>query len=208
MTVLSRTFGLTGGIASGKSTVARFFEELGTKTVDADRLGRDLLQPSLPAYREVVEYFGKEILDSSSGIDRRRLGARVFSDPEDLRRLNAILHPRIIELMDGQARQYQTEDPAALVLVDAALIYEAGLSGSFLKVLVAWCDPQQQLERLMAKTGLERAEAERRIAAQMPAEEKRRRADYVIDCSGTKENTRQQVAALYPELRRLADSAD
>ncbi|MBZ5565514.1 MAG: dephospho-CoA kinase [Acidobacteriia bacterium] len=207
MTVLSRTFGLTGGIASGKSTVARFFEELGAKTIDADRLGHDLIQPSLPAYQEVVALFGNDILDSAGAIDRRLLGARVFSDPQDLRRLNAILHPRIIETMDQQVRQYTAEDPGALVLVDAALIYEAGLSGSFLKVLVAWCHPQQQLERLMGKGGLARAEAERRIAAQMPAEEKRRRADYVIDCSGTKENTRQQVVALYPELQGLADSA-
>ncbi len=208
MTVLSRTFGLTGGIASGKSTVARFFEELGARTVDADRLGHDLLQPSLPAYRDVVEHFGREILDSSGAIDRKRLGARVFSSPQDLQKLNAILHPRIIEMMGQQVGQYHAEDPGALILADAALIYEVGLSGCFLKVLVAWCRPEQQLERLMAKAGLARAEAERRIAVQMPAEEKRRRADYVIDCSGAKEETRQQVMALYPELRRIADSAN
>ncbi len=208
MTVLSRTFGLTGGIASGKSTVARFFEELGAKTLDADRLGHDLLQPSLPAYQEVIGHFGEDILDASGAVDRKRLGSRVFSDPQALRILNAILHPRIIEMIGEQVRRFHGEDPGALILVDAALIYEADLSACFIKVIVAWCQPEQQLERLMAKAGLARDEAERRIAAQMPAEEKRRRADYVIDCSGTKENTRQQVEALYPELLRLANSVN
>ncbi len=208
MTVLSRTFGLTGGIASGKSTVARFFEELGAKTLDADRLGHDLLQPSLPAYQEVIGHFGEDILDASGAVDRKRLGSRVFSDLQALRILNAILHPRIIEMIGEQVRRFHGEDPGALILVDAALIYEADLSACFIKVIVAWCQPEQQLERLMAKAGLARDEAERRIAAQMPAEEKRRRADYVIDCSGTKENARQQVEALYPELLRLANSVN
>ncbi len=207
MTVLSRTFGLTGGIASGKSTVARFFDELGTKTIDADRLSHELMDPSLPAYQDIVAHFGTDMLDGSGRIDRKRLGAQVFSDARELHKLNAILHPRIIEKIEQEIRQYQAEDSRAPVLVDAALIYEAGLGQCFCKVLVAWCRPEQQLERLMAKAGLARADAERRIAAQMPPEEKRRRADYVIDCSGAKDNTRQQVVALYPELQRLANSA-
>ncbi len=208
MTGLSRTFGLTGGIASGKSTVARFFEELGAKAIDADRLSHELIGPSLPAYQELVAHFGNDILDASGRIDRKRLGEKAFSDPQELHRLNAILHPRIIEKIEVYVRQYQAEDPRAPVLVDAALIYEVGLAKCFLKVLVAWCRPEQQFKRLMAKAALGRAEAERRMAAQMSPEEKRRRADYVIDCSGTKENTRQQVVALYPELQGLADSTN
>jgi dephospho-CoA kinase len=204
MSVLRRTIGLTGGIASGKSTVARFFEELGAKIIDADRLGHDLIQPSLPAYQEIVAQFGRDILDSSGAIDRQHLGRLAFSDPLKLRTLNAILHPRIIAKTEDLAKQHLVDNPSGLILVDAALIYEADLSTRFMKVLVAWCRPEQQLERLMTKTGLGRADAEQRLAVQIPAEEKRRRADYVVDCSGSKENTRRQVVALYPELQRLA----
>jgi len=201
---LSRAFGLTGGIASGKSTVARFFAELGARTIDADQLGHALLQSPLPAYNEIIARFGKEILDPSGEVNRKRLGAVVFADPAKLRALNAILHPRIIQRSEDLAAEYLNENPQAVVLVEAALIYETGLDKQFAKVLVAWCAPEQQMERLTAKGGITRAEAEQRAAAQMPLEEKRRRADYVVDCSGSKETTRRQVAALYPELQKLA----
>ena len=202
---MGQTFGLTGGVASGKSTVARMFEELGAKIIDADKIGHELLRAPLPTYREIVTCFGKEILDTSAEIDRRRLGAMVFADLEKLRQLNAILHPRIIERVDALAAQYHAQDPRAVVFVDAALIYEAGISGRFSKILVAWCRPEQQIERLMRKSGASKQDAEQRIRAQMSVEEKRQRADYVIDCSGSKEDTRRQVAALYPELQRLTE---
>jgi dephospho-CoA kinase len=202
-----RYFGLTGGVASGKSTVARMFEELGVKIIDADRIGHELLRAPHPAYQEVVRCFGKEILDSSGEVDRRRLGAAVFGDDAELRKLNAILHPRIIERVEEQAQQYHAEDPHAVILVDAALIYEAGIGGRFSRMIVAWCRPEQQIERLMQKAGLKREEAKRRIKAQIPAEEKRRRGDYVIDCSGDLQSTRTQVIALYPELKRLAENS-
>jgi dephospho-CoA kinase len=202
-----RYFGLTGGVASGKSTVARMFEELGVKIIDADRIGHELLRAPHPAYQEVVRCFGKEILDSSREVDRRRLGTAVFGDDAELRKLNAILHPRIIERVEEQAQQYHAEDPHAVILVDAALIYEAGIGGRFSRMIVAWCRPEQQIERLMQKAGLKQEEAERRIKAQIPAEEKRRRGDYVIDCSGDLQSTRTQVIALYPELKRLAENS-
>ncbi len=198
-------FGLTGGVASGKSTAARMFEELGAKIIDADRIGHELLRPPLPAFQEVVRRFGKQILNTSGEVDRQRLAARVFADPASLHALNAILHPRIIERVEGLAERYHAQDPGAVVLVDAALIYEAGIGGRFRKMIVAWCRPEQQVERLMAKARLSRDEAQRRIAAQMSPEEKRRRADYVIDCSESLEKTLAQVAALYPELRRLLE---
>ena len=201
----ARYFGLTGGIASGKTSVARMFEELGAKIIDADRLGHELIRAPLPAYQEIVRRFGQEILDSCGEIDRKRLGAIVFANPEKLRELNAILHPRIIEQIENLAGQYHNQDPKAVILVDAALIFEAGIGSRFTKVLVAWCRPEQQIERLMEKAGVPREEAERRIAAQMPVEEKRRRADYVIDCSGSKENTRVQVQGIHAELRRLVE---
>ena len=203
MSQLGRTFGLTGGVACGKSTVAGMFAELGAKIIDADRLAHELIRSPQPAYHEIVHQFGFEILDSQGEIDRKRLGAVVFRDPEKLRALNAIVHPRVIERTDQLAEAFHLQDPRAVVLVDAALLYEANLTDRFEKIIVAWCRPEQQLKRLMAKTGLSREEAERRIAAQMPAEEKRRRADFVIDCSGDLELTRRLVTDLYRQLQQL-----
>ncbi len=204
MNTLSRTFGLTGGVASGKTTVAQMFAELGAKIIDADRLGHELIRAPQPAYHEIVSRFGFEILDPQGEIDRKRLGAAVFADAEKLRALNAILHPRIMERADQLAEGFHLQDSRAVVLVDAALIYEANLAGRFAKIIVTWCRPERQLERLMARTGLPRVEAERRIAAQMPMEEKRRRADYAIDCSGELERTRLQVAKVFPQLSALS----
>ena len=200
-------FGLTGGIACGKSTVAAMLGELGARIIDADQVGHTLLASSESAFREIVQHFGREVLDANGEIDRRRLGATAFADPGRLRELNAILHPRIIERTEDMARRSTAEDPSAVVVIDAALIFEAGIAGHFRKVIVAWCRSEQQLERLMRKPGMSHEEAERRIAAQMPADEKRRRADYVIDCSGSLEATRAQVAALYPKLQRLVRSS-
>jgi dephospho-CoA kinase len=197
MTLLSRIFGLTGGVACGKSTVAAMFAELGAKVIDADRLAHELIRSPLPAYHDIVRHFAFEVLDSQGEIDRKRLGDAVFADPDKLRVLNTIVHPRVLERIGQLAEAFHLQDPHALVLVDAALIYEAGVADRFAKIIVAWCGPEQQLERLMAKAGLSREEAERRIAAQMPVEEKRRRADYVIDCSGSLENTKQEVDRLY-----------
>jgi dephospho-CoA kinase len=197
--------GLTGGVASGKSTAARMFEELGAHVIDADRIGHELLLASSPAYSEIVQRFGREILDATGEINRNRLGALVFSDPEKLRALNAIVHPRIIARVEELAEQFSSRNPAAVILVDAALIFEAGIGGRFEKVIVTWCRPEQQLERLKHK-GLTREQAESRIAAQIPAEEKRRRADFVIDSSGSLENTRAQVETISAALQRLAQA--
>ena len=195
-------FGLTGGVACGKSTVAQFFEELGARIIDADRVGHETLRSPHPAYQQIVARFGRGILDSAGEIDRRRLGTIVFADDKARHDLNAIVHPQILARIDELAAQFHTQDSLAVILVDAALIYEVGISGRFKKILVAWCRPEQQIERLMAKTGMSLKEVALRIAAQMPSEEKRRSADYVIDCSGSKENTRVQVQSLYPELRK------
>lgn len=199
-----RYFGLTGGVASGKSTVARMFEELGAKVIDADTLAHELYRAPLPAYKEVVSRFGSEILNSYGEIDRKHLGPIVFADAQKLRELSAILHPRIVERIEEQVLYYHVQEPHAVIVVDAPLVYEADVADRFTKVIVVWCRPEQQLERLMAKTGLSREEAERRIAAQLPLEEKRRRADYVIDCSGSLESTRQQVEKLFAQLQALA----
>jgi dephospho-CoA kinase len=198
-------FGLTGGVASGKSTAARMFEELGAKIIDADRIGHELLSRTSPAYPEIVRQFGREILDAAGEINRQRLGALVFADPEKLQALNAIVHPPIIARVEERARQFAVQNPGAVILVDAALIFEAGIGARFGKVIVTWCRAEQQLERLLHK-GLTRQEAESRVAAQIPIEEKRRRADFVIDSSGSLENTRAQVKVLYATLLRMAQA--
>ncbi|MGO8732894.1 MAG: dephospho-CoA kinase [Terriglobia bacterium] len=202
---MHQSFGLTGGIASGKSTVARFLEALGAKVIDADRVGHELLQSSNPIHHKVVAHFGQEILEPGGEIDRGRLGSIVFTDPQKLSDLNSILHPSLIARVEELTEELRSRHPRAVILVDAALIYEAGIADCFAKILVAWCRPEQQIERLMAKTGLSPEDALRRRASQISPEEKRRRADYVIDCSGSLEETRAQVEALYPEIKRLAE---
>jgi dephospho-CoA kinase len=199
------SFGLTGGIASGKSTVARFLEALGAKVIDADRVGHELLQPANPVFDQVVSHFGREILKPCGEIDRERLGSVVFADPQKLGELTSMMHPRLIARIKELAEELRSREPRAVIVVDAALIYEAGVADSFAKILVAWCRPEQQIERLMAKTQISRQEALRRMACQMPVEEKRRRADYVIDCSGSLEQTGGQVEALYPAIKRIAE---
>jgi dephospho-CoA kinase len=199
-----RYFGLTGGVASGKSTVARMFAELGATIIDADWLGHELVRRSLPAYEEIVQRFGPRILDRSREIDRKRLGAIVFRDSQKLQELNAILHPRIIEGVELLARELHSRDPRTVIIVDAALIYEAGIGEHFAKIIVAWCRPEQQIKRLMTNASLSRRDAERRVTSQMPVEEKRRRADFEIDCSLSLDETRRHVEAIYPKLVRLA----
>jgi len=200
MNALSRTFGLTGGAGSGKSTVAAMFAELGARIIDADRLAHEIIRSPHPAYHEIVHKFGFEILDSQGEIDRKRLGAVVFADAEKLQMLNAIVHPQVREQSARLAEGYLLADPGAVVMVDAALLYEADLARLFKKVIVAWCRPEQQVARLMARMRLTHEQAQARIRTQMPSEEKRRRADYLIDCSGEIETTQDQVAALYPTL--------
>ena len=203
---LNLSFGLTGGIASGKSTVAGYFRELGAYIIDADRVGHELIAPGQTAYQEIIERFGKAILDPEGRIDRKKLGPKVFADPIQLRLLNSILHPHIIASMNERAAEKRRQNPHAVVILDAALIFEAGLEGSLCKVIVAWCRPEQQLERLMAKAGVPREEAVRRIQAQMPVDEKRRRADYQVDCSGSLGQSRAQAKAIYMELSRIVET--
>lgn len=199
-------FGLTGGIASGKSTVARYFERFGAHIIDADRIGHEEIEPGRPAFDELVEHFGKKILASDGSIDRKKLGPIVFANPDELKILNAIVHPRIIAREDQLARELHEAHPRDVIVVDAALIFESGIGRNLRKIVVAWCRPEQQVERLMAKTGIDLEEAGRRIQSQMPVEEKRQRADYVIDCSGTLGETLQNAEVVYQELRKIVQA--
>ena len=187
--------------------MARYFQDLGAHIIDADHVGHKLIEPGCDAFREILDRFGKEILDPDGRIDRKYLGPKVFADPQQLRLLNSIVHPRIIARVQELATEHQRHHPHAVVIVDAALIFESGIGGTLRKVMVAWCRPEQQMERLIAKTGVSREEAARRIQAQMPLEEKRRRADYLIDCSGTLEESCAQAKAIYLELWRIVEGA-
>lgn len=195
--------GLTGGIASGKSTVAAMMRELGCTVLDADALAHRLMEPGQPAYDEVIREFGSMILRPDGTIDRQALAGIVFSNGARLDRLNRIIHPRVIEAHDRQLTEMEFGNPRGIAIVEAALLIEAGYHRNLDRLVVAWCRPEQQHERLLAR-GLNAEESEQRIAAQLPAEEKRRMADDVIDCSAGLEETRRQVAALVTRLKSEA----
>jgi len=197
--------GLTGGIASGKSAVAAMLREMGFAVLDADALAHKLIEPGQAAYAQVIQEFGPSITDSSSRIDRSRLGAMVFADRAKLDRLNAIVHPRVAEVIFSQFEVWRRSGVRDAVFVEAALLVESGIHTKLDGLVVTWCKPEQQVERLLAR-GLSEAEARRRIAAQLPVEDKLRLASERIDCSGSLEETRRQVEALAAKLRRAQPS--
>jgi len=197
--------GLTGGIASGKSAVAAMLCEMGFAVLDADALGHKLIEPGQPAYEEVLKEFGPAITDSSGRINRSKLGAIVFADRAKLDRLNAIVHPRVAEVIFSQFEVWRRSGVRDAVFVEAALLVESGIHTKLDGLVVTWCKPEQQVERLLAR-GLSEAEARRRIAAQLPVEDKLRLASERIDCSGSLEETRRQVEALAAKLRRAQPS--
>ena len=195
--------GLTGGIASGKSTVASLLRDYECPVLDADSIARELLEPGQDAYKEVVREFGEGVLLKGGAVDRPKLGAIVFADAQKRARLNQILHPRIQSVVAQWFAALDRPGGPDMAFEDAALILEAGLRNSFDCVVVCWCRPEQQLERLLQR-GLSEADARSRIAAQMPMEQKRRMADVEIDCSGSIEETQRQVKAMIGRLKQKA----
>ena len=193
--------GLTGGIASGKSVVAAILRELGFPVLDADSMSHKLMEPGQAAHDEIVQSFGVGLADSSGRIDRQKLAAIVFADPAKLAHLNAILHPRVDQIIFKQLDDWHKSGAHPAVFVEAALLIEAGMAAKLDGLVVAWCTPEQQLERLRAR-GMSEDEARSRIAAQLPLEEKLKQATYTINCSGTLDETRAQVQALAANLRK------
>jgi len=177
--------------------------ELGFKVLDADGLAHTLIEPGQPAYQEVLREFGTDVLQADGRIDRGNLGAVVFADREKLARLNAIVHPRVEEEMIRTFAEWEKAGGRDAAFVEAALLVEAGYQKKLDGLIVTWCKPEQQMERLLAR-GMSEEEARRRIAAQMPAEEKLRYATEKIDCSGSVEETRRQVEELAARLNREA----
>lgn len=195
--------GLTGSIAVGKSHVLGVLRELGCVTFDADKVAHSVMEPGREAYNDIVREFGEGVLAADGTIDRAKLGPIVFADAERRKRLNEIVHPRVIEEQDRLLREVEAANPDGIAVVDAALMIESGSYKRFDKLIVVYCDRETQITRLMNRNNITREDAERRIAAQMSSEEKRRYADYVIDTSDTFEETRQRVIEVYNELRRI-----
>ena len=198
--------GLTGSIAVGKTFVLGVLSELGCHVIDADVVARQVALPGSPGLKAVIDAFGEEVLKSDGSLNRARLGEIVFADEAKRQQLNSILHPFIIAAQDAQLRELELQDPKGIVVVDAALMIESGGYQRFDKLIVVHCRPEVQLQRLMRRNKLSREEAEQRIAAQMPQEEKKRYADYLIDTSGDFAETRRQTEDVYHALREASAS--
>jgi len=196
--------GLTGGLASGKSFVGQALAGLGCHLIQADEIGHQVLEPGGEAYDPVVAEFGPDILTSDGSIDRRRLASAVFGHPERLAALTALVHPPIIRRENELTEQLAAQEPGAIVVVEAAVMIEAGSHTRFDKLIVAVCTHEQQIERAVERDGLSREQALARIERQMPLEEKRKLADHVVDTSDSRENTLRQVHEIYHSLRSLA----
>jgi dephospho-CoA kinase len=177
-------------------------------TFDADKIAHLAMEPGRPAFDETLREFGMGILGADGRIDRARLGAIVFADEFKRRRLNAIVHPRVMEEQDRLLREADEKDPNGIAIIDAALMIESGGYKRFDKVIVVFCGRDEQVERLIKRNQVTRADAERRIAAQMSSDEKRRYADFEIDTSGTQEQTRERVADIYAQLRELQQTSN
>jgi dephospho-CoA kinase len=193
--------GLTGGLACGKSFVGRILAELGCHVIRADDLGHQVLAPDGEAYPAVVEAFGPAILDAQGRIDRKLLASHVFNNPERLATLNSIVHPAVIRREEQFIADIAAKDPDAIGVVEAAILVETGSYRRFDCLILVVCTEEQQIQRAMHRDGCTRAEVEARLRRQMPLEEKRKYADYVIDTSGPKESTAEQTRRVFEALR-------
>ncbi|XP_078501262.1 dephospho-CoA kinase domain-containing protein [Lissotriton helveticus] len=197
--------GLSGGIASGKSTVVNVLRELGCAIIDADVIARQVIQPNAPAYQKIIQLFGPEVLLEGGEINREKLASIIFSNPEKRQLLNSITHPAIQKVMLKQILMYFFLG-YRFVILDIPLLFESNRLTRFMKhTILVYCDPQSQLSRLMKRNNLSQPDAEARILSQLPLDEKRRLADHVIDNSGDRESTRRQVLELHARLDSSLD---
>lgn len=196
--------GLTGGLASGKSFVGGALAAMGCHLIQADQLGHEVLLKGAEAYDAVVREFGPGVLAEGGAIDRRRLAAEVFDKPDRLRLLNSLVHPPVVRREEELMARLAADDPHGIAVVEAAILIETGSYKRFDRLIVVVCDQERQIQRAMKRDGLERGEVLARLSRQMPLAEKRKFADYVIDTSGTKEETLRQTCQIYEALRRIA----
>ncbi|HET6365382.1 MAG TPA: dephospho-CoA kinase [Nitrospirota bacterium] len=197
--------GLTGGIASGKSLVAKVFQDLGAHIIDADKIVHELLEPGQQAWEEVVKYFGPEIVFPDKTIDRRKLGAIVFNDAEKRAWLNQCLHPKVFAVYTARVKHLSARELDAIIVLDAALLIETGYHKKMDRIVVVYADQEQQMERLTSRDRFSREQALVRIRSQMPLSEKRKHADYVIENTGTREETEQQAREIFQKLKQEAE---
>jgi len=204
--------GLTGGIAAGKSVVGEMLVGLGAHLIQADAIAHELMQPGQSVYQEVVQHFGCDILASDGTVSRARLAEKAFGvgqQPSRVKELNQIVHPAVVRRQDEWMEEVGRRDSHAIAIVEAALILEAGAADRFDRLVVVTCRPEQRIERWAARLKVDyetaRREVERRMAAQLPDEDKIAAADYVIDNSGSLDATRQRVQDLYEKLRAEAE---
>jgi dephospho-CoA kinase len=196
--------GLTGGVASGKSVVSRILKEEGAYLIDADQIARELVQPRTSAWEELVKVFGKEILQKDGSIHRKKLAAKVFSDPTQRDLLNRTLHPWIKEEMGRRLKAIGQKDPEAIVVIDAPLLVETGDHREMDKVIVVISTEAQQIARLREREGMDQEEARRIMASQIATEEKVKVADFVIRNEGSLEETERRAREVFQELKRIA----
>jgi len=197
--------GLTGGIGCGKSHILREFHKLGVYTIDADEIAHEVILPDQSAYEQILQTFGPEILASDRTIDRKKLGEKVFSDEKAREKLNRIVHPLVLEEVARRVAKFEErEDPTSpIIMVDAALMVETGSYRKYDSVVVVYCPPQVQLQRLIARDRLSEEEALQRIESQMPLLEKIKYADYIIESSGKLSETKEQVKPIFTKLVNL-----
>jgi len=196
--------GLTGGVATGKSTVAEMFKQCGAVVIDADQLARDVVEPGKPAWREIVKTFGKTILNPDRSLNRQALGAIVFRHPAKRRAIEAIIHPRVAREQVRLTREAVRQDPQSVVIYDVPLLFEAGIDKRVDHTIVVTADRNTQIARLKKRNDLSRPEALRRIRSQMPLAKKVRRADHVLNGTLPRPALRKQVDQLLNRLRLLA----
>ena len=195
--------GLTGSIAVGKSFVCEILRELGCFVLDADQTAREVVKTGTKGLQLITENFGTEILQPNGELDRIRLGAIVFPDEAKRQLLNSIVHPLVFEAQNKWLAEKEAEGPKGIAVIDAALMIESGSYRKFEKLVVVWCQAETQVERLMARTNLSRDEAIIRISAQMPQDEKKRYADFLIETTDGFEATRKQTAEVFTQLKLL-----
>lgn len=196
--------GLTGGIASGKSTVSEIFASLGAKILDADEVAREVLLPGQPGWTRLRQVFGRDFFNSDGTVRRKKLRKLVFADPEKRKQLNAIVHPEVMREINRRAETLSSSIKAGVLLVDVPLLLEVGVANRFDKVVVVYASKSVQIKRLMQRDGISEEEAKQALKAQMVLKKKVEQADYVIDNNGGLEETRIQVKQVWDELVELA----
>jgi dephospho-CoA kinase len=192
---------LTGGIATGKSHVLRHLATLGVPTIDADVLAREVVMPGSAALKAIVQRFGVDLLDAAGALNRRALGERVFADAAARHDLEAIVHPAVYAAIDAWLTRLAAGGHDRVAVADIPLLYETGHEDDFDRVIVTRCAPDQQLARLRTRDGLSESEAHQRLAAQWPVDEKAARANYIIDTSGSVEDTNRRIEAVLDQLK-------